>query len=213
MDIVKHSFTSQAPAWKVQRGKNRSQEEGVIPRRFERLASDQRIYTHKIRVPSVSVLIDASGSMDVNAEDIRRIVDMLPGSTIGSYAGWDHDPTLTRVGKLYVIAERGKMVNLTIDDHLQPSLHGNGVDYPALQWLAEQPGPRLWVSDGGVTVSRNYGAGNLPYKQCVALCELAGIERVHHTYDAIELIIKRKRESDWKQPRLPVYRRNWRVYR
>lgn len=28
---------------------------------------------------------------------------------------------------------------------------GNIVDGPALEWLNKQPGPRVWVCDGGVT--------------------------------------------------------------
>ena len=56
-------------------------------------------------------------------------------------------------------------------------LGGNVVDLPALRWLAKQPGPRVWVSDGAVT-----GSGDLPNdeitKACRELCMTAGIKQV-----------------------------------
>lgn len=208
LKIVKQRYVKEVPPWKIQRGKARATEEGIIPQKFERIASDQRIYVHKLRVPSVSVLIDASGSMALDADDIREIIDMLPGSTIASYAGYDHEPVEGDPGELWILADNGKIIDLSDRSHLRPwHLGGNGVDMPALQWLAEQPGPRLWISDGQAICP------NIPMRtakeECYAFAHLAGIERVDNMPQALEAVRKRNRIADWKRPALPQYRRNW----
>lgn len=208
LKIVKQRYVKEVPPWKIQRGKARATEEGIIPQKFERIASDQRIYVHKLRVPSVSVLIDASGSMALDADDIREIIDLLPGSTIASYAGYDHDPSDGAPAELWILADNGKIIDLSNRENLRPwHLGGNGVDMPALQWLAEQPGPRLWISDGQAICP------NIPMRtakeECYAFAHLAGIERVDNMPQALEAVRKRTRIADWKRPALPQYRRNW----
>lgn len=54
-------------------------------------------------------------------------------------------------GKVWVVAQGNKRVS---EDHLEEVLQAsppqNVVDGPALRWLAKQPKPRFWISDGGV---------------------------------------------------------------
>jgi hypothetical protein len=62
-------------------------------------------------------------------------------------------------------------------EHLERFSRGNVVDLPALEWLARQPQPRVWLSDGAVT-----GVGDrisqALRERCYAVCRRARIRRV-----------------------------------
>jgi hypothetical protein len=88
---------------------------------------------------------------------------------IAAYGG-GHDS-----GVLRVLARDGRRV----DDAGLASIGGgrNVVDGPALEWLARQPAPRFWVSDGQVTgIGDVRGRRNWP--ACEALCRERGIRHL-----------------------------------
>ena len=119
-------------------------EEGTDPRYVHRILTDGRIFARRVAGPGGAVLIDASGSMSLSSESVRRLVERAPGATIAAYAGAGNS------GILKVLA-RGGHVAWSQDCCLSDAGNGNVVDGPALRWLARQGGPRLWVSDGCVT--------------------------------------------------------------
>ena len=92
-----------------------------------------------MNVKGGTILIDASGSMMFNGQDILEIMELLPAVTIAMYNG-HYDK-----GQLRVIARNGKRVS---EEYLNThSGGGNVVDGPALEWLATMPARRIWVSD------------------------------------------------------------------
>lgn len=127
--------------------KIRPVEMGAIPRYMHRVTMDQRVFGRRRKIERYfqgTVLIDHSGSMDLTAEEVDEILHRWPAVTIATYSGHNSGH-----GTLRVVAKKGKRCTNT---YLGPPGGGdNMVDGPALDWLAAQRGPRVWVSDGGVT--------------------------------------------------------------
>lgn len=125
------------------RRKRRFQEEGVVPTRLSRECIDGAVFEHKKRGRHAALLFDCSGSMRLSSETIKAFLRAAPASVIGLYSGSRDD------GVLHIVANKGK--RLADADHKNLyHLGSNYYDLPALQWLAKQRGPRIWVSDGGV---------------------------------------------------------------
>mgnify|MGYP001158135769 CR=1 FL=1 len=119
--------------------KYRPMDYGTIPRYMNRYCIDKQVFSQKQRVYGGTVLIDASGSMSFNGQDILDIMQQVPAVTIAMYNG-SYDK-----GDLRIIAKNGKRVDEEyLDIH---SGHGNVIDGMALRWLANQPPKRIWVSD------------------------------------------------------------------
>jgi hypothetical protein len=117
----------------------------------------------------VSVLIDTSGSMSIETDDLDRLLLATPaGARVAIYSA------NRRNGELRIVAH-GNRRALAAD--LEPFGRANVVDVPALEWLAKQPSPRFWVSDGRVT-----GVGDQPSdtvtERVAEICGASGIERV-----------------------------------
>ncbi len=128
---------------------------GVIPRNMHRMTTDRKVFSTKRSVAGGSMLIDCSGSMGLSTHDIEEIINDLPASTIAGYVGYTGERSGFH-GDLRIIANNGR-----IDDEAMRELgmHGNNsIDKEALEWLAQQPEPRIWVSDQQVVgVSENGG--------------------------------------------------------
>src|SRR5262249_53603469 len=144
------------------RGRARAASEGVLPRYAYRWPIDQAIFQRAARVRGGTVLIDTSGSMSLDAAGIDRILSASSGAAlVAIYSGKD------KVGELRIVARDGRRADAR---DLAPFGRGNVVDEPALAWLAKQDGPRLWISDGGVT-----GVGDAPstrvHERCKELVE------------------------------------------
>jgi hypothetical protein len=152
--------------------KRRASEEGDIPLRFDRLPIDGAVFVRNRRAPGGAVLIDASGSMAFTPADVDAIVQALPGATVAMYSGTSYKGVLT------LLAKNGRRV---ADVECKPRYDGNCVDGPALEWLAKQPGPRVWYSDGQVVGSaESIDASEAPnlYRECARICARARIVRV-----------------------------------
>ena len=112
---------------------------GYNPKYINRYCIDKKIFKQKQTQLGGTILIDASGSMEFDGQDILEIMQMLPAVTIAMYNGKGS------TGDLRIIAKNGKRVSEKyLDEH---SGYGNVVDGPALEWLGTQPSRRLWVSD------------------------------------------------------------------
>jgi len=115
---------------------------GYNPKYINRYCIDKKIFKQKVTALGGTILIDASGSMSFNGQDILEVMQQLPAVTIAMYNG------KSNTGDLRIIAKNGKRVTEKyLDEH---SGYGNVVDGPALEWLGKQPARRIWVSDMAV---------------------------------------------------------------
>lgn len=111
---------------------------------------DGRVFRRKMRVrrlePAGAILLDLSGSMRPSSKLIRRCIEIAPYAVIGAYAGNDAGR-----GFFTVVARDRKCVSEnTLQRIISEFGGGNSVDYEALEWLSQQKGPRVWISDGMV---------------------------------------------------------------
>jgi len=141
--------TAHKPQAQPQR-KRLAQLQGARLGSIRRLLTDGRAFRRDVRKPQKggTILIDASGSMDLNGDDIRAILDRAPAATVAMYSGHANRGT----GTVSVIAKAGRMAtDREIDRRRGEVGGGNIVDGPALRWLAKQAEPRTWICDGAVT--------------------------------------------------------------
>ena len=153
--------------------------EGSVVRYATRWAHDRAIFRKPARSARGTLLIDASGSMKLDAAKLdAMLASTRPGLVVAVYCGSGDD------GELRVVAQGPQRAR---DAELKPPGNGNIVDLPALQWLARQPGPRVWVSDGHVTGKGDKASARLR-RECEALCCRAGIRRAEKLDDATEAL-------------------------
>jgi hypothetical protein len=134
----------------------RAEDTGSYLRGPHRLLTDGRVFAIKRRHKGGSVLVDFSGSMNLKETEVERILANAPAAVIAVYSA-DRDR-----GILRVLARDGRRV--TGDFVKRPAGSCNVIDGPALDWLARQPEPRFWMSDGMVTgVGDASGTGNAQY--------------------------------------------------
>lgn len=189
MKITKAKLTKKLPVHKAG-WKSRASAEGSIPLYMHRWPIDQAIFKNRRKEPGGTVLIDVSGSMSLSAQELMEIVEAAPAATIAMYsgAGW--------VGELRIIAEKGKMLDIprTVRDtgSFKPGMHGgNQIDKPALEWLANQAYPRIWVSDGQV-VSPTHGWSSESWGDCKKVLFAGRITRVDNAEQAAEALDGRR---------------------
>lgn len=152
-------------------------DEGVYPKRLDRLPIDGRLFRTKGKMDIAgAVLIDDSGSMGLSDQHIQQLMHLMPGVIIAAYSG-DHSR-----GELKVLARRNRCLNPA---SLSTQYGGNVVDGPALLWLMEQRGPRVWISDGGVTGCGDRGYANL-YSDVYQICKYGNIIRIPSLHTAVK---------------------------
>lgn len=155
MNIIEHRM---GVRHREKHGKRwRPSETGPVPRYLHLKAGSDAVFASKRRAPGGTVLIDCSGSMEWDAQDIADCVEQAPGATIACYSG------NSDTGTLHIFAKKGRRSTAAyisgIAEMMPPS---NVIDGPALEWLARQAEPRIWISDGGVTgVADSQSAGLL----------------------------------------------------
>lgn len=142
MTVREMPLTDRLP--RSMRGRQRrATDTGAVPRAMHRLTVDGRVFGRKLPRPGGgTVLIDQSGSMNLNPAEVLALMERFPGAQVATYAGSGSR------GELRIIAKNGRRASEK--DCFHP-WGNNVVDGPALEWLAGQPGPRMWVSDGYVT--------------------------------------------------------------
>lgn len=144
MSIVHPPLTERMPTG-IRHWKNRAADQGVIPTNWHRFATDKRVFNRrKLRRDECgTILIDQSGSMHLSPTEMLGIMRNWPGVVIAGYSGYGD-----RYGELRILAKNGKMIHTK---HMSPRGGANIIDGPALDWLAKQQQPRIWISDGYVT--------------------------------------------------------------
>lgn len=152
--------------------RRRWSDEGSVPVAMHRWATDQRLFRVKRRMQGGTLLLDASGSMHFDADDIARIVQQAPGATVAMYSGDRHKGK----GQLTIIARNGMAASAREIDRIRGEVGGhNAVDGPALEWLANQPEPRVWMSDLDVNGAPQGFDEKAGLAQCKAICSRANI--------------------------------------
>lgn len=149
--------------------RRRPSDVGRNPRRINRMLTDpgRRVFDSRRRSNGGIVLLDASGSMEMDEDDIKKIVMLAPSATVAMYAedgaGEDGIPNL------HILAKNGRFAS-----RIPKRMIGNNVDLPALQWAVAQrrsiATPVIWVTDGGVTASNGFSYDQLAV-QCVNFCK------------------------------------------
>jgi hypothetical protein len=155
--------------------------QGGVVRYCHRWVTDKAIFRRRRRIGGGgrSILVDASGSMSLDERDLDALLRATPaGGKVAMYSGRE------AAGELRIVASGSRRAAAP---HLKPFGTGNIVDVPALEWLARQPAPRLWISDGGVT-----GVGDrrdpAVDDRVEAICATHGIERVRDVTRAVALL-------------------------
>lgn len=128
--------------------KRRASSLGRVPRRINRMLTDpdRKVFDSLSKSLGGVVLIDASGSMQLTQDDIKRICEAAPGATVAMYCCSDSTVRDNRPN-LFVLADKGRMVN-----DIPERVSGNGVDAPAARWAIEhrhsRRSPVVWITDG-----------------------------------------------------------------
>lgn len=158
----------------IQKGP-RASDFGSTFRYAERYTSDKKMFPLKNRYNKKKVgtiLIDVSGSMDINVSQLLKIMEHCRGVKVATYCGTGSE------GFLDVIVKDGRMT-----EDIRRMGGGNIVDAPALRWLSKQKGPRVFVCDGRYT-----GIGDLDYQNITDECEeIQEKYRIKRIYDLDEL--------------------------
>jgi hypothetical protein len=134
-------------------------------------AMDGRAWAIRRKKMGGTILLDMSGSMSLEPEDIVKLLKTAPLAQIAGYSGSKTD------GTMYIMAKGGRYHN-GIPRH--PG--SNVIDGPALRWLSEQPKPRVWISDGQVTGTCD-GMQTHLLADAIGIVSRGDIER-YHTIDA-----------------------------
>ena len=127
---------------------------GTSLRYPSRLLGDplQRAFGAKQRSRGGVILIDQSGSMDLDVADLESLLQRAPDALI---LGYSHRPgDVGATANAWVLADANG-----VRTEIPPSNIGNGVDGPALEWAIghRRPGePVVWVTDGQVTDSHDH---------------------------------------------------------
>jgi hypothetical protein len=154
-------------------------DEGTVPRNIHRQLVDGRVFQRVRRKRGGTVLIDCSGSMSLGTDDLKRILEHSPGASVAAYSGNVRD------GVLRVLAAEGRQVdNQWI---AAPAGGANVIDGPALQWLAKQSRPRIWVSDGQVTGVNDRMSG-INALECSAVCRQRSIARCNDVAESVKVL-------------------------
>ncbi len=157
----------------------RASAEGSVVRYLARWPVDRAVFRRRGRKGGGTTLVDTSGSMSLEVADLDRLLLATPlGMRVAIYSGSG------AVGELRIVAEGGRRATA---EHLARFGSGNVIDLPALEWLAHQPLPRLWISDGVVTGVGDKGSEVLK-RRCTALCKRARIRRVGKLDEAAALL-------------------------
>lgn len=134
--------------------RHRPSSSGTVMRHPGRLLSDpqRRAFVERARRFGGVVVIDQSGSMDIDADELARLLRRAPNALVIGYSHRPGDRGSTP--NAWVLAGRGGVA-------LEPRTGnvGNGVDGPVLAWALAQRHdgePVLWVTDGQVTDSHDH---------------------------------------------------------
>jgi hypothetical protein len=165
------------PQWR----RDRASVSGVVMRYPSRLLTDdlQRAFGAKRRCQGGVVIVDQSGSMDIDPTHLTALLARAPAALV---IGYSHRPgDVASTPNVWVLAHDGQLSSRYPSGNV-----GNGVDGPVLAWAASRarPGePIVWVTDGQVTDSNDHPSEDLAL-ECAVLVRRHRIRLVRELKDA-----------------------------
>lgn len=158
---------------------------GKNPRRIHRMLVDPeaRVFDKRARGRGGVVLIDQSGSMHLDTDDIWRIIESAPGCVI---IGYSHSPGSKTTPNAWVLADRGQVV-----ESVRKGNGGNGVDGPALRFALTKRRnnePFVWVCDGAVTDGARDDYYDNLNNECARIVKANGIHMVEDVDGAVDAL-------------------------
>ena len=127
---------------------------GTVMQYPDRLLLDpqRRAFAQIVHRHGGIVLIDQSGSMDIETDCLTQLMKRAPNALVVGYSHRPGDQGTTP--NAWVLAQRGGVARTSPAGNV-----GNGVDGPILRWAsARRQGrePIIWVTDGQVTDSHDH---------------------------------------------------------
>lgn len=157
---------------------------GRHPRYIGRLLTDpdRRVFAGRRKSPGGTVLIDQSGSMHLEDDDLFRIIAAAPGCTV---IGYSHKADSHHHPNIWILAEQGRAVSIVPRGN-----GGNGVDGPALLFAIGRHrvgSPLIWVCDGYVTDDQDNFSSELA-ELCARLVVRHRVHQVSEVDDAVRAL-------------------------
>lgn len=159
------------------------------------LTDDQRrAFAQQVPRHGGVVVVDQSGSMDIDPDALRALVRQAPHALVIGYSHRPGDRGTTP--NAWVLCERGRLATRCPSGNV-----GNGVDGPVLRWAASQRRagePFVWVTDGQVTDSHDYPDAELT-RLCATLVQRYRIRLVRDLTSAVSVLRTNRPNSpeDW----------------
>ena len=127
----------------------RASSAGRLPKRLHRMLTDpeRRIFDRVERQQGGIVVIDCSGSMQLDSQEVKEIVRYASGCTVIAYSHMGAGRP-----NAWILAQDGAVIS---EADMPEMGKGNGVDEPVLAWAIKNrkkpSDPIVWVCDGHVT--------------------------------------------------------------
>ena len=181
LEGLEYSATAKRPYAK----RGRPDVSGVQMRYPSRLLTDpyQRAFASQRRRSGGIVVIDQSGSMDLETDDIDLLLLATPGVSV---IGYSHRPgDSSGAANAWLIARDGHRTHEIPGGNV-----GNGVDGPVLRYALSRRRagePIIWVTDGQVTDSNDHPSRQLS-AECAELVLRHRIRLARTLVDASEML-------------------------
>ena len=134
--------------------RSRASTSGSTMRYPSRLLTDEkrRAFARRSSVHGGIVIIDQSGSMDIDDASLAALLRRAPDSLVVGYSHRPGDQGLTP--NVWILADRGSVATGIPSGNI-----GNGVDGAVLEWALRRrkhSEPIVWVTDGQVTDAHDH---------------------------------------------------------
>lgn len=170
---------------------------GPVMRYPSRLLTDdrKRAFAQRASLHGGVVVIDQSGSMDIDESMLSALLRRAPDALVVGYSHRPGDRGSTP--NVWILADRGSVASSIPSGNI-----GNGIDGPVLAWaLRRRRGcePIVWVTDGQVTDSHDHPDERLTL-WCAATVRAQRIRMVRELGDAGRaLAAPTVRRTDWSR--------------
>jgi hypothetical protein len=139
MEVIELPLCERIPEAQVGYRKTSSGARMIIRELMKPIPNASRMFIKRLPIEAQgTILVDASGSMG-SWNRVKEWCEKAPFGTIAYYAGYGNH------GQLFVYAKRGRRATEIVG----PDGADNVVDGPAIDWLLQQPAPRIMITDRG----------------------------------------------------------------
>lgn len=158
---------------------------GTVLRFPGRLLTDdhRRAFAQRVRCRGGVVILDQSGSMDLDEDCLRALLREVPHALVVGYSHRPGDRGATP--NVWLLCDRGLVTTPSPIGNV-----GNGVDGPAVRFaLARRQGsePVVWITDGQVTDSHDHPDLELT-RECAVLVRRHGIRLARDVAEATSVL-------------------------